>query len=363
MARINTNRAKVAFAIGATWGTAPDMTAGGAGKLTHCSQFTINGSRGRFNPRDNGFDNFIKEIIALEESVSITASFDVASGNWWPLLVAHFMGTSSTPTETTGGQGDYLHNIDFTNEIDGEFLAASFLVEDDRAIEIPSLKMTSLAGNFTTNGVGTITINAVCDQLVTTIGSQVNNATDVNTLVYPTVYESLVLGGTNHYFRMNAQGGAALNNTNDLKILGVSFNFARPMQPDFALRGANSKYTDEPQQLGPTTGTLTVQLKEIDDSIWDFASDWKNLTEFKAELFMDGTQIGTGVNRSNKYQFPRLASAPGFPGGHDIPNANSLMQPNMVFQVLQAATAPTGMTGVTNYMRLANIDNNNFDYN
>lgn len=363
MPPINTNRAKVAFAIGSTWGTAPDMTAGGAGKLTHVSQFAVNASIGRHNPRDNGFDNFIKEVIRLEESVSLTISMDLVSDNWWPLLAAHFMGTSSTPSEQTVSQGDYLHNIDFTNEIEGEFLSCSYLVEDDRAVEFPSIKITSMAIDMPVNQVGTVTFNAIADKVVVATGSQVNNATDIGTLSYPTQYEALVLGGTNHYFRMNAQGGGSLSSSNDYRIMRFGAQFARPVQAGHVLRGANTRYVVEPQQLGPTTGSINFQLYDIDDSVLDMLNDWDSASEFKAELFVDGTQIGSGVNRSLKLQLPRLHHTAPIPAGHDIPNANSLMQPTATLQTLQAASAPTGMTGVTNYMRAAIINNTNFDFN
>lgn len=361
MAGINTNRASMVVGPGATWGTAPDLSS--TGKKTHVSQLTVNSSLGRFNPRDNGFDNFVKEILRLEETVNLTLTFDLTSDNWWPLFAAHFMGTASTPAEQTASQADYLSNLDFTNEIDGEFLSMSYLIEDDKAVEFPSVKVMSMAINMQVNQVGTITFGCIADQIVVAAGSQVNNAADIIALAYPTAYEALALGGTNHYFRINAQSGAGLTSGENLEILNFSCAYQRPMQTGFALRGASSKYTLEPQQLGPTTGTMGFQLYTVDDGVMDMLDDWKNADEFKCELLVDGSVIGTTLNRSIKLQFPRVTPNSPLPTGYDIPNANSLMQPTANYQVLAAAAAPTGMSGVTNYMRMAIINNQNYDFN
>lgn len=104
----------------------------------------------------------------------------------------------------------------------------------------------------------------------------------------------------------------------------------------------------QPLQVGPIEQSLTVRMSELDNASYDLWSLWSAGTEQKIEIFVDGSQVGTGVNLSYKYQFPRLIPRGQIPSGHDVANNASLFQPEITFEAVVASAAPTGMSGVTN---------------
>jgi hypothetical protein len=199
-------------------------------------------------------------------------------------------------------------------------------------------------------GVGSVTVQGIADRVVTS--SPTNDYSTINGLTYET-YEAAPLGGTDAYFRMNAQSGAGLSSSDDKEIVSYKLSVNRPVERDFVLRGANTKYTKEPKQNGPTVATFELNLPYFDTSAVDVFSLWSLGTLQKAELFFNGTQIGSGTKRSYEYQLPSIKAVE-WPTGADAPNNNSRMRPKLTFDILQASAAPTGMS-VTDYCLLTEV--------
>ena len=70
-------------------------------------------------------------------------------------------------------------------------------------------------------------------------------------------------------------------------------------------------------------------------------------------MFVDGAQIGTGVNTSLKLQIPALKALQ--PGQRGYTGQATIANPTLNMEGFVAAAAPSGMTGVT-YPRLTTID-------
>lgn len=354
MASISTLEAKIAIGMGAAWGTARDLTTANVGRILNVTSWDDTAAFGQFDPPDTGFDNFFTGSTNLELKVSVSGGGSFTFDGPWIQVLAAFMGAATaSPAETTAGQGDYPHVLDMTSSLIGRFITASRLIEDDYALESPSIKITSFKIGSSVNGVGTWSFTGLADRQIPTTSTPTNTAAEIVALAVST-YNPQALGGANHYFRMNNQTAGALSNANDLPIMEWNLDLTRPFQERYELRGVNSKFTQEPFQAGQNVGQLSFKLSKIDDSVVDIMPDYFAGTEKKAELFIDGSQIGTGVNRSMKVQFPRLYPLP--PSGLNIPSGNSLMQPTLNYRVLAAAAAPTGMTGVTKYNRFTFIN-------
>lgn len=353
MAWIASNEVDIGIKTGATWDTAADMATNAT--LLRVSNITVSAAFQEFSPRDIGFDNFRTVVTKLGLDVNVTITADVSYDGVWLHLLAALMGTStSSPSETTSSQGDYLHNIDLASSNYGDFVTIAWKVEDDYVLEIPSLKITSFSLTHPANGVGQITFQGIGSRVVDN-ASVTNSVSDLNALSY-TTYEPAVLGATNHYLRIDDYStGTALSNADDKNILSYNLAITRPMQNRLTLRGANSKYTLEPLQLGVTTGTFGFQMSLIDNSAIDGIVEWLGATKLMAEVFFDGSQIGSGVNRSIKLQLPYLEHIGAMPTGYDVQSNNGLMQPTFTYNLLQAPSAPSGMSGVTNYLRVAQI--------
>lgn len=350
MAIISTNDVVAGLKKGATWGTEPDMTSGGIN--LYASNITVNAAFGDFLARDfgQGGKRTNNARLALNASVSITC--DVTYGQAWLALFAGVAGTESSPSEQTGSQTDYLTTHDIADSIFGLFWNLAYSIETDRTIAIYSMKVTSFSYQQGVNNAGSITFNCIADRVVE--GSQ-NTVAEITALT-DYAYETATMGGTNHYFRIDSYSvGTALTSGDDKTITNIAFSLSRPMQPRFGLRGANTAYTLEPVQVGPIEATLTVTMSELDNATYDMLTQWSTPGFLMAEYFIDGSQIGTGVNRSLKWQFPYLKVTGQFPAGHDVPNNATLLNPSITYHMLKAPAAPSGMSGVTDLVRLTSI--------
>lgn len=347
MASISTPEVDAIIRLGSTWGTAVAVDTVTAGQSIHLSQLSITDGFEEFQPRDIGFDNFVTKITRMKRSVGVNITCDLAYHGAWLFILACIMGGDSV----SGSTPEYTHTMDLTSNNNGKFTTMAFKVEDDYALEMPSIKWTSFTIQSDANGVGTFSAQGIADRIVDN-ASVVNTITKINAASYPT-YDAAVLGGTNHYFRTNTASGSGLTSGEDKNILSYSISISRPFNPRFTLRGANSAYTLEPRQLGPTIGTTSFKMSEINDATIDGYNEFLSQTKKKIELFCDGTLI-SAVNASMKIQIPAAESK--MPQGYDIPNNSSLMQPTYTYNLLKAAAAPTGMSGVTNYARFVFIN-------
>lgn len=351
MASIATDLVKIGLKKGSAWGTAVAVSSG----IYLYGRISISGGDDGYFPSDLGFAGKRTTQTFLRRNLSVTFTADLAYSQGVMALVASVMGTESTPSEQTVSQGDYLRNIDLADSNVGLFWTLAWLNEDDDLCELSSVKWTGFTIAQEANGVGTVTVQGVADNLTILAGGAASSVANItgNT---PLTYQSAVLGGTNHYFRINADSGAGLSGTDNKPILSYSLSLQRTLDPLFALRGANTKYSLEPTPLGDIVGNLTFQLAYIDDSVQDLILDWLNKSTFKAEIFLDGSQIGSGVNTSYKFQMPLLQPDGPIPSGYDAPAKNQRMQPSLSYAMMKRSAAPTGMTGVTDYLRIVSID-------
>ena len=349
MASISRGQSKIGIGPASTWGTAVNCT-----YLTH-GRITVGNSRTRKEITDVGFANFVTEVLAQEELVDVTFSFQLAYHDAQIMAMAHFFGTdTSSLTDTTA----YTHILKFDEENDGEFNTLAWLYETDAAAEIPTVKWNSLTVTQAANGLAECVLTGIGDKVVIQNDTPQNTVSELNALSYQDAqYQHAILGGTNHYFRMNTNAGDALDSGDDLGILSYSFTITRPHVRDFELRGANTKYTVEPLQTSASIGTFTVNLSRIDDGVIDLINLWSDKTKMKAEIFQDGAAVsGSTTNASWKFAFPSLQPNGDIPPGYDLPDNADKMRPSLTFDMIKESAAPTGMTGNTTYAWLTAIN-------
>lgn len=350
MSIITTNDVVAGLKKGATWGTEGDITSSGIN--LYASQISIGGGFADFLPRDFGQSGKRSNNARLQADFNVTITCDLTYGQAWLALLASLFGTESTPAEQTASQADYLTTHDVADSSTDLYWTLVYSIETDRTIAIPSLKVTGMTLTQAINGAGSVTFRCVADRV---IESSANTVAEVTALT-DYAYETCTLGGTNHYFRIDSYStGTALTSADDKTITAYTFTLDRPHQPRRGLRAALTPYTLQPLQVGPINSTLQVTHSELDNATFDMFGQWASPSFLMAELFVDGTVIGTTVNRSLKWQFPYLKIKGAIPTGHDIPNNNSLLQPTVVYDCLKAAAAPAGMSSVTDLCRLTSI--------
>lgn len=355
MAASSTGDQLIGLAKGSTWGTSPALM----GATGIRGRYTLTANREEWRSSDVGMGLFVADLKKLGVSVSIQLTFDVFFGHHGTMLMAMVLG-SDTASETTSSQGDYAHAMNLTSANTGLFtnFVASYGPASGNVLEIPSVKWHDMTLSMPVNGVMQATFTGMGDRIVTT--STVNDRDDLAALTFQDFSDTddryAAYGECDDYFRINATGGSGLTSGDEKEILSAELTLSRPLVPLRTLDGCNSRYTKEPAQTDPTTGTLTVQFGEINSSEIDLLGLWSSFTKQKAELYLAGSQIGTGVDRSFKFQLPKLEAAGDFPAGFDLPNNNTLMQPTVTFNLLKAASAPTGMTGIVNYLRATAVN-------
>ena len=354
MSVITYNNVKAALVKGSTWGTEADVTSGGI-KL-QASSIKVNATYSDFTPRDFGFSGFKTNTarLALNAGVDITADF-IYGGAGWLAIAAFFMGTESTPSEQTATQTDYLSNIDLAERIDNLFFSLMYSIETDRTIAMYSVKPYEMTLTIPLNAPATVNFKCLADRVVE---GSANTVSEIAALT-SYEYESAILGsfsGTNHYFRIKDYStGVSLSSTHDKSITDLTLVVRRPLNPLYGLNGTNSGYIQEPRQTGLIDGTLKVGYDRLDNSTWDLLADWQSPSFKMAEFFNDGTQIGTGVNRSYKLQMPYLKVNGDLPLGHDVQSNNGEFLPSITYNMHYTEIAASGMSSVLNYMRMVAI--------
>ncbi len=357
MAGIVSNDTIVSFKKLTTWGTAVAVT--GGLRLQNAS-FNPTGQFEEFFSRDTGIGKKRTVQMRGAGSFGLDITCDLTFGQPYLAFVAALFGTESSPTETTVSQSDYSRTLDIADATYGASLIAwslCFTTEDSagaRHVEIPSVKVTNVRVVIPNNGVGSITFQCVIDRMVIT--GWTSSYANVTGVAATSNYELAVFNGANSYFRMNAQSGSGLSGTDNKQVEELEFNFSRPVEPQWVSRGSNSPYIIEPKELGQLQATLRVRFGEINETSQNILDMWLNKTAQKAEIFYDGLQIGSGVNTSHKWQFPSLVAKTPFPGGYGWGSNAQLMKPEITFECMKASAAPTGMTGVTDLVRLTTID-------
>lgn len=352
MSAITTFQVVAGLKKGTTWGTEADITSGGIN--LYASSITLGGGFADIIRSDFGSSGKRSNNARGAADFTIGINCNLSYGQGWLALFSGLMGTESTPAETTGSQGDYSVTMDLADSASGIFWTLVYSIETDRTIAIPSMKVTSCTLTFANNTLNSVSFQAVGDRV---IESSTNTVAEVTAL---TDYEYELATATtsaNQYFRFDTYSASvALTSADDKAILGYTMSLSRPTPPrPRGLRGALTPYTLEPLQVGDIDATLAVNFSELENSSWDLLTEWTTPAFKMAEFFVDGSQIGTGVNRSLKLQFPYLKVKGQLPPGHDVANNSSYFTPSITFDMLKAPTAPSGMTGVTDMVRLTSI--------
>lgn len=357
MAGIDSNSSNVGFKKSSTWNTETAITSTGAMRL-RCSALSAKQQINTFTGRDIGAGRKMTATTREEVSLPVSVACDSTYGQSYLAFLAAVMGTEGSATETTVGQSDYSHTFDLADNVYNSnkiIWSLGWTTEDATYLRvIPSVKFGGFTFQSDVNKVGTWTFRGLGDRIVDS-GATTTNA-NLAALSNSTDYEFAPLGGSGLYFRINTSSGGSLSSGDNKDIEYVSVELNRNFVPEYSARGASSGYILEPREQGFIIGKLTVRFREIAEGTQAIQSWIENQTKLKAELFYSGATINSGVATSFKFQFPYMEIEPADPDGYDIANNSSLMKPTVTFNLLKASAAPTGMTGVTDYLRITAID-------
>lgn len=336
MPSITGAQTKAGVKIATTWGTAVACGAGNsfAGEIS--PSFNVS----ELTSRQIGSGAYMLSSAtrgSVIPTVSLTA--DLGYRNNCDILLAQFMGTSAAPTEVTVGQGDWKHVLTFNSTLNSKYVTLAFESSAATTMEFPTCAVQSI-GIATTGVPGYLDFTAELLANAVELSSSTNtNATLANCTFTEGVPE-LVAVDLVDKFRTNTQSGGAVGAGDQYNITGFNLALSRPQEIIPEIKG--SAGNSAPLATDLFEGTLSVDVKELADHA--YYTIWSAETARKALIQIEGTQIGTGTNKSFSIYLPRMVLVTEPQYALTDQGTNTL---SMEFRLLKASATPTGMSGST----------------
>lgn len=288
-------------------------------------------------------------VTAVDLTLTQRARYD----DWSYILEALACGSPAAVTISTSASGQttsWSHIIDLAPSIDG--LGLTFAI--DKVLFVDELTSGKVYGfSF---GLGD---SGVFDQSFRVLGTKMTNISSTNTrsTVNGATYKSL----ENRVFekqttvRINAQSAGSLTSTDAVAVEAIEWSFERPQDAPFV---TGQDYIFEPGDNGhPQVSVSWTYPRMSTVSANSLYQALRDDTTFKADITAQGALINSTDRYTLRFQFPHLeldewqATVTG-------PNQ---VKPRATFTAKQAASAPTGMSGVTRPFRITRIMTNSLN--
>lgn len=269
-------------------------------------------------------------------------------------FLSYIFGTSGAPTDNTGS---YTHTLTWTDLLT-KFMT---LVVGKRASQKPWEYASMMARRLVirASGQGRLEWEMTLVGGALDTNSSTNTTTELAALTVPNGTRPAVRL-TDGVFRVNAQAGSGLSSGDALTIVGFELTIERPLAEDF---GTGSSVVLQPAEEGESRITLAVDFRDYNAETW--VNAWETgtngvPTEYKADLVLSsGVTPASGLELKWTFSFPRLyvAGSPTAPldGPGRIPH-------RVTFHCVEAASAPTGMSGITKPVHLVVEDEDSAAY-
>lgn len=339
---------KFAFAKYGTnsWGVAASVTKGAYfasdGGATYAPQRVNDDAFGQSFLGAGDFGN----VTAPDLTLTQRARYD----DWSYIIEALVFGSPAAVTISTSASGQttsWKHVLDLAPSIDG--LGLTFAIDKEYFVdELPSGKVYGLAFGLGDSGV--------FDESFKILGNQMTNISSINTrsTVNGASFKSLAnrVFTKQTTFRMNAQAAGSLTASDAIPVEGINWDIERPQDAPFV---TGQEYVFEPADNGHPMFKLTVGYPRMTSvSANSLYQALRDNTTFKADITASGALINSTDRYSMLWQFPALEldewQAP-------TTGANQV-KPTASFTMKLPSAAPTGMSGVTQPVRLTRIMTN-----
>lgn len=329
--------------IASTWGTAVAAGVGDRFSGEISPNFNVN----ELTAREIGSGSYMLSNATRGNyipTISITA--DLGYRNGCDRMIAQMLGTSGVPTEVTVGQSDYKHVITFNSTLNSKYITLAYEDGTTTTMEFPTCAVQSI-GLSTTSVPGYIDFTAelLAGQAVTSSSTNTNATLATTTFTEGT--PELVAVDFSDTFRTNAQSATTLSGSHQYNITGFEMSLNRPQEIIPEIKG--SAGNSAPVTSALIEGTFNVTVKELADHA--YYTIWEAETAQKAELYIQGTQIGSGTNKGFKVVIPRMVLVQEPQYALSSPGTNTLA---LNFRLLKAGSNPTGMSNTYPYFEITN---------
>lgn len=342
MASISGSSTVAAVKVASTWGTSVAVGSGNKfpGEITYQANVTELVSReiGSGNEMVTGATKGL-----IKPTVNIT--MDCGYENNFDTFLAQFFGTDSVSAELTPSQGDYRHTITFNSTLNSKPLSVAYTDTSSTSIEFPTCGVRSVT--IKPQGVPgylDATFELVTNDIV--YGSATNTYAVVAAATARSNQEQMATA-FNDTVWINSTSGGSLSSSDKVNVIDWSVTFTRPQECGNEITGSTG--LTAPAKQGLFEGTLTLTLRELPDHTW-FTS-WGAETRHKFKIGFDGSQIGSGSNRSMYMYIPQaqLIQEPQY--ALTAPGINPV---TLTYKISKAASNPTGMSSTYPYFEIIN---------
>ncbi len=327
--------------IATTWGTA---VAGGAGdKLIAEISHSINETE--LVSRAIGSGNaMISAATRGNEKPTVTVTGDAQFQGAFPVLLSQFMGTAAVSSEVTASQGDFRHTLTFNPTLNSRFVTIAYESSSSTVHEFPTCAVRSFTLR-TPSVPGYLEYSAelVADRLQLATSVNTNAVLQAATIVQP----EIAAVAFDDDFWIDTEASTALASGDQLDILSYELNLQRPQESANEIKGSTGN--GSPIMTDLFQGTLSITLKSLNNHT--YYTFFANETPLKCRFTVEGTQIGTGINKTVDCYIPRMQLI----SGPSYAVASAGVNPiTYTFRISAAATNPAGMASRFPYFIIAN---------
>lgn len=341
MASITGSQANAAVKVASTWGT--EVATGAGNKLVAEISQSLNAQI--LNARTLGSgQQMLQNATRGGIQPTVTITMDVGYRNNFDVLLAVLMGTSGAPAEVTGGQADYKHTITFNSTLNAKYVTVAYESSSTTTIVFPTCAVRSVT-------IRTTQIPGYLEASFELLANDISfsSATNPNATIAATTQTDTDLAAVmfDDDFWLDTRGSAALASGDQYNLTSYELTLTRPQEFVGEIKGASGNGT--PRASGDFEGSLTVGVKELADHALFTA--WNAETEYKSKFLVEGTQIGTGTNKSIAIYLPcmKLVQEPQYSLVENGINAVTA-----TYTLLKPTAAPTGMASAYPYFEITN---------
>ena len=270
-------------------------------------------------------------------------------------------------TSLVGASTAYSHTAQVDHSIEGHFYTFAALIGGNNSYgvhEVPSVKPVGATISVDGNGFLHAALRGIKDGVnVGDSNAQSNDAVSMSNVTAET--SRLRIPFKIGKFRINAQSDAALADSNAMDVRDLELTINRSFERDDPASADTYQSTEwETEEPKATTETVEVLLKISYD--WDANNQawWNDLDpsggpyQYKADLQWQGALIEAGYYYLLKFEFPQLQL---IEQTYPVDGQNRLVA-TATFRAMVASSAPTGMTGITRYLKMTLINTRSSNY-
>lgn len=269
------------------------------------------------------------DAVEWEIPIADDFAFDYQGG---PLLsaIAAFMGSPTAPAKV-GSTTGYTHVWDFADEMTDFFTFVT--MRPGLVWEVTNCECRKLLFKLG-NGYLQGSLGMRGNQMIST--SAVNGETEVEALT-PEVADPNFILADHGVFRMNAQGGDALDSGDEIALADFEITMERVSETQ---RSLGSALFTIPSPEGRPKFNVKLTFSDAGD-LAAYAAAFLAETAYKAEFIFTGGVANDTTHYAFKIGFPRLFLA----SNPKVTLADIIKDGYLELEGLEAAAAPTGMTG------------------